>query len=435
MPTKQTMKPLHLFVPITRTQRTDDGNALFLEGYAYVNAIVGDGWNLKRSSMEAATPDYMSWGAVREMHQPSAVGTATGVAIIAGVEIPLGVEWDEKGAYLRTLVVDVPAIDKCERGVYKGFSVGVQPTKVRGIDVEECVWIENSLVDRPFDKDAPFSRMLLARRDGAPEDGSDVEVEVYADGELLPVEVQESLELVVRGMFQQCVDKRENSRLRSLAWDVLYDILYTIVHDPNVSDVEKTTREAITEFADYIVPLVVSVRQKSDAVAAAEMPEELYYAAGMNASENLVTRVADITRAEIAGRAELARVLAERDAVVAERDGVVERATTLEANVATLTAKIGEKDAEITRLNKNPDPAQPKPVRANGGVALEREFTANPIGQPAVDVEAVAEVQNLRDELKRLTADLPGLDEKERQNGISRMLVIKQQLANRGETV
>jgi len=86
---KTRMKPLRLFVPITRV----DAEQRLVEGYCYVNAEVGDGVNLTRAAMEEAA-DYMRWGAVREMHGPNAAGTA------------LGVEFDEKGAFFRAKIVD-----------------------------------------------------------------------------------------------------------------------------------------------------------------------------------------------------------------------------------------------------------------------------------------------------------------------------------------
>ena len=108
--------------------------------------------NLKRSAMEAAADDYMKFGAVRAMHQPDAVGTAIGEVTVMGEDgteetLTLGISWDEKGAKIRTKVVDPNAILKLDEGVYRGFSVGVRPTVMRGTDVVACTWPENSLVD------------------------------------------------------------------------------------------------------------------------------------------------------------------------------------------------------------------------------------------------------------------------------------------------
>jgi hypothetical protein len=137
------INPIYLYAPITRA----DEETREVEGYAFVNETVeGEGGiALLRSAMEAATEDYMSWGAIREMHQPSAAGTA------------VSVEWDEKGAVLRAKIVDDAAWEKVKAGVYKGFSVGVRPRIMRGKRVESAQWIETSLVDRPKDSDARFT--------------------------------------------------------------------------------------------------------------------------------------------------------------------------------------------------------------------------------------------------------------------------------------
>ena len=140
-------RPTRLFVPLTRK----DPATREVEGYCYVNAKVGDGWNLKRSAMEKASEDYMKFGAIREMHGSSAAGTA------------LGVTWDDNGCLLRAKIVDDAAWKKVEEGVYKGFSVGVLPQVVRGADVDVCQWVENSLVDRPFDADATFTSISRAQ--------------------------------------------------------------------------------------------------------------------------------------------------------------------------------------------------------------------------------------------------------------------------------
>ena len=134
------MKPFYLFAPI---RRVDDAERT-VEGYAFVREVVeGEGGlRLTRAAMERATPDYMQWGALREMHQPLAAGTTTEI------------QWDEQGAYIRTRIVDDAAWKKVVERVYKGFSVGVQGLVLRGNQVTACRWIEISLVDRPKDPGA-----------------------------------------------------------------------------------------------------------------------------------------------------------------------------------------------------------------------------------------------------------------------------------------
>lgn len=157
--TTKMMKPFKVFAPITRVDEAER----IVEGYCYVNAIVGDGINLTRKSMMKASDDYMKWGAIRAMHQPVAAGNAEAVV------------WDDRGALLRAKITDDAEWAKCLNGTYKGFSVGVNPEVMRGNETVKVKWVENSLVDRPFDEDAKFT---VVRAEGVAENYLDTEVEV-----------------------------------------------------------------------------------------------------------------------------------------------------------------------------------------------------------------------------------------------------------------
>lgn len=212
---------LRLYAPIVRI----DEEKRLVEGYCYCNAEVGDGVNLTRQAMEAAAADYMRWGAVREMHQPSAVGTAKAL------------EFDEQGAFLRAHIVDDVAWDKVRAGVYKGFSVNVKPIAMRGNQVQSCTWIENSLVDRPADPDAVIT---LFRAEGAQ---TDAEYEV---------------EDIERGRFADLVTDREPRELLSLAFLLLSDCLWQIANGADAAGREAQARSEILEFADYVAPVLAA---------------------------------------------------------------------------------------------------------------------------------------------------------------------------------
>jgi len=156
--------PFQFYVPIARV----DDDERIVEGYAYCNAEVGDGWNLKREALEAAASDYMRWGAIRVMHQPVAAGTAKAV------------DFDDNGAFLRAKIVDDNEWRKVKEGVYKGFSIGGKPKIVRGKDIEVFDWVETSLVDRPADPDAVFT---LVRMEGT--DVNPTEVDMTLPEELM----------------------------------------------------------------------------------------------------------------------------------------------------------------------------------------------------------------------------------------------------------
>ena len=183
----QKMKPFRVYFPIERV----DEKERIAEGYAFVNEVVeGEGGvRLRRTAMQKATEGYMKWGAVREMHEAKAAGTA------------LQVKWDDKGALLRAKIVDDDAWKKVQAGVYKGFSVGVRAKQMRGLNVEQADWIETSLVDRPADPDAVIS-LVRATTDT----GGEADVEILDD----PTDVK-SLKKEIKRLQKEIVSLKEKA--------------------------------------------------------------------------------------------------------------------------------------------------------------------------------------------------------------------------------
>ena len=141
------MAKARIFGTITKAEENEDGT-LTVSGIASTETRDSDGEVFTAECMKAAIPDYMRFGAVREMHQPIAAGTA------------LAMETDEKGVtHLEALVVDPVTIKKVQTGVLKGFSIGgnVPPggrdAKNRKI-IHKLNLTEVSLVDRPANPDA-----------------------------------------------------------------------------------------------------------------------------------------------------------------------------------------------------------------------------------------------------------------------------------------
>lgn len=116
-------------------------------GYASTPALDLDDEVVKLEAIKSALPDYLEWGNIREMHQPSAVGVAVETSV------------DERGLWLGAHVSDDQAWRKCKPTtladgtvvppVYKGFSIGGQVTRKVGKSIESLKLIEISLVDRP----------------------------------------------------------------------------------------------------------------------------------------------------------------------------------------------------------------------------------------------------------------------------------------------
>lgn len=139
------MKLKKLFGAIQKIQDQDDGT-IIVEGVASTEDEDSDKEIVKADAMRSAIPDYMKFGAVREMHQPLAAGTA------------LEINVDENNVTtLKAHIVDSEAIKKVKTGVYKGFSIGGSVTKRDDLNksiVTGIQLVEISLVDRPANPSA-----------------------------------------------------------------------------------------------------------------------------------------------------------------------------------------------------------------------------------------------------------------------------------------
>ena len=142
------------FVAFEKVEKQEDGTML-VSGVASSEAVDADGETITSDAMKAALPDYMKFGAVREMHQPIAAGTA------------IKCEVDDAGVtHLEAKIVDPTTVMKIEEEVLKGFSVGgkvtsrdpLNKTVITGIRLTEI-----SVVDRPANPEAVFK---LAKVDG-----------------------------------------------------------------------------------------------------------------------------------------------------------------------------------------------------------------------------------------------------------------------------
>ncbi len=98
--------------------------------------------------MKAAIPDYIKFGAVREMHGSNVAGTA----------IEINVEDD--GRTFGAHIVDPVAVAKVRTSVYKGFSIGGSVTARDELNKSQIAGLkltEISLVARPANPDAVFT--------------------------------------------------------------------------------------------------------------------------------------------------------------------------------------------------------------------------------------------------------------------------------------
>lgn len=130
------------FAPITKFEKLADGS-LLVRGKATGTDLDTDLQRCDAAWLATAMPAWMQWGNVREMHSAKA----------AGVGVDMEVRGDDY--FVEALVVDAGSVEKVEKGVYKGFSIGVLGPKIaKSIDAPNgliCGGIihEISLVDRP----------------------------------------------------------------------------------------------------------------------------------------------------------------------------------------------------------------------------------------------------------------------------------------------
>jgi len=99
-----------------------------------------------------AVDEWKQWANIKEMHRPE---TAVGIAPV--IEKHVGV-----GVYIGAEIVDDLAWKKCQKGVYKGFSIGGRVKERKGNHITKYTLMEISLVDRPANPDSIF---MVAKRD------------------------------------------------------------------------------------------------------------------------------------------------------------------------------------------------------------------------------------------------------------------------------
>lgn len=141
--------------------------------------------------LKKAMPDWMSWGNVREMHQP----------VVAGVGLELTEDGDSW--FLKSKVVDANVATKLEAGAYKGQSIGIKNAKVLkdatapGGRIVGGTIVEVSYVDRPCLPTATCAIVKMAGGELRPVDelGGLVELEPEATEPILQADAAKAAEL------------------------------------------------------------------------------------------------------------------------------------------------------------------------------------------------------------------------------------------------
>lgn len=208
------MSMKRLYAEIAKTEAQEDGT-IKVYGYASSGAEDSDGETITSDAMKTALPDYMKFGAVREMHDAK---KAAGTAIEAEVQ-------DDGRTWFGAHVVDPVAVKKVETGVYKGFSIGGKVTSRDDLNkklIKSIKLVEVSLVDRPANPEAVFTMFKAETVDGQPGDegepaeknddpagGEELQKGMYSVARL--ADMLESIAWMARGAEDEAVFEGDNS--------------------------------------------------------------------------------------------------------------------------------------------------------------------------------------------------------------------------------
>jgi len=305
-----------LYAEIAKMEAQDDGTVK-VWGYASSEAVDSDGEIIAAEAMKAAIPDYMKFGAVREMHGSNAAGTA----------IEINVE-DDGRTFFGAHIVDPVAVTKVKTGVYKGFSIGGSVTARDELNKSQITGLkltEISLVDRPANPDAVFTcykadkpkdEEETANKDDEPADKADetpVDDTEKADGDKkddkeddkkdeaeksASVELSESEIAILKAVLAKADKSEYEHKYEPVAksmWQVksLADVLMSLkwlINDAGYDGVDESVIAQIKESAgslaeslkaltvseaDKLVDGLAAKADKSDDLAKAESADEL----------------------------------------------------------------------------------------------------------------------------------------------------------------
>ena len=297
-----------LYAEIAKMEAQDDGTVK-VWGYASSEAVDSDGEIIAAEAMKAAIPDYMKFGAVREMHGSNAAGTA----------IEINVE-DDGRTFFGAHIVDPVAVTKVKTGVYKGFSIGGSVTARDELNKSQITGLkltEISLVDRPANPDAVFTCFKAdkpkdgeeaADKDDEPADKADetpADDTEKADGDKkddkedeaeksASVELSESEIAILKAALAKAEKQKDELVAKSIyqvksLTDVLISLKW-LIDDANYGSVDKDITAQIKESAaslaeslkaltaseaDKLVDGLAAKADKSDDLAKAESVDEL----------------------------------------------------------------------------------------------------------------------------------------------------------------
>lgn len=152
---------IYFAAEITKFENQPDGSVMVYGCPVKPETLDNDDQIADAGWLQEALPAWFhSYGNVREMHQPSAVGAAKSL------------EWKNEEPQISAKVVDPIAANKVREGVYKAFSMGVKKPELvydreaPGGRIKGGKIVEVSLVDRPSIPGSDIASFKAAVADG-----------------------------------------------------------------------------------------------------------------------------------------------------------------------------------------------------------------------------------------------------------------------------
>lgn len=332
---------MKLFATFAKVDEQDDGT-LIVEGIASTEAVDAQGEIVKASAIEAALPDYMrhGTGALREMHQPLAAGTA--VATVDG-----------ETTTVRGHVVDPIAVKKVQAGVYKGFSIGGRVTKRDAADKKTITGIslaEISLVDRPANPDAVLTMWK-----------ADVHGEEPGDGEASEAEPAP----LAKGMWDVAELAGVLQQLRNIQASATWEAEY----EGDGSAMPSRLAACVTALADVLVEMVAEEAQEvKDSMPATDEPADTVEAAAPAAAIQSESAAEPVAKVETVA----AETLTKADLADALTKAVAAALAPMQAELAALKARPAPTGTAVRAVAKVADAGQPavtevEPIRKADG--------------------------------------------------------------------
>lgn len=320
-----------IYCNIQKSEEQSDGT-MIVSGIASAPTMDADGEIVTTGAMEAALPDYMKFGAVREMHQAKAAGTALEATIQS-----------DGSTFFSAHVVDSEAVKKVRNKVYKGFSIGGKVVERDSDDpnmITAIKLVEISLVDRPNNPDSVFT---MYKAEGIEEGHSAEELAAIAQlsslvnkGAIVPSKLVELAQTFIKGVKTMNLQKSlwdvaELASLLGQLKSVQSCLAFDAAYEGEISPASMQLKTNIADLAATLIALI---------------GEEVGEAAGTTDEPNAEEGATDVTEAADAA-------VSKDDGDMAEAAGIApdDAANADNADPSPKTSKKASMPADLTKMS------------------------------------------------------------------------------------